>query len=106
MTDDHFDTVLAPVLRELGPHLNGQVVIGGWVPELPPRMGQPGDWAVRPLHTTEVDVLASMPVETNPAAPLISAALALRHGLSRAEGRARARGYLTDFAELISEDCG
>ncbi len=76
MTDDHFDTVLAPVLAGLSEHLDRLVVIGGWVPELHRRFGPPGDWAVRPLHTIEVDVLASMPGETDPAAPLISAALA------------------------------
>jgi len=76
MTDDHFDTVLAPVLAGLRDHLDRLVVIGGWVPELHRRFGQLGDWAVRPLHTTELDVLASMPEETDPAAPLLSAALA------------------------------
>jgi hypothetical protein len=76
MTDDHFDTVLAPVLRGLSHHLDGLVVIGGWVPELHRRFGPPGEWAVRPLHTTEVDVLAPTPGGTDPHAPSISAALA------------------------------
>ena len=61
MTDDAFDTVLVPVLRELREHLVNLVVIGGWVPELHRRFGTLRQWAVRPLRTTEVDILVPVP---------------------------------------------
>jgi hypothetical protein len=48
-----------PIIRELSPHLDEVVVIGGWVPELHRRFGPEGDWAVRPLRSVEVDVLLS-----------------------------------------------
>ena len=61
MTDDAFDLVLVPILRELRDHLPDLVVIGGWVPELHRRLGDTGEWAVKPLATTEVDILIGGP---------------------------------------------
>ncbi len=39
MTDDAFDLVLVPVLRDLRDYLGDIVLIGGWVPELHRRFG-------------------------------------------------------------------
>ncbi len=61
MTDDAFDSVLVPILRELRDYLGDLVVIGGWVPELHRRFGGTGEWVVKPLGTTEVDILMSGP---------------------------------------------
>ena len=69
MSEDPFELVLLPVLRELLPHLGRLVLIGGWVPELHRRFGPHGDWAVKPLKTIEVDVLVA---GTDEAAPLAS----------------------------------
>jgi len=57
MTDDPFSSVFVPVLVELRGVLESLVVIGGWVPELHRRFGGSAHWAVKPLGTTEVDVL-------------------------------------------------
>ena len=38
--------------------------------------------------------------------PLVSDALVVRSGWSVPLARARARGFLQDFVELIPEDCG
>lgn len=57
MSEDPFDVVLAPVLRDLFPYLGHVVVIGGWVPALHRRFGAEGEWAIEPLRTTEVDIL-------------------------------------------------
>ena len=61
MTDDAFDLVLVPILRDLRDHLGDLVVIGGWVPELHRRFGDTQEWAVKPLGTTEVDILIGGP---------------------------------------------
>ncbi len=57
MTDDAFGSVLVPILKELRGFLGHLVVIGGWVPELHRRFGSSDEWAVKPLGTTEVDML-------------------------------------------------
>ncbi|GMR14369.1 MAG: hypothetical protein BMS9Abin29_2622 [Gemmatimonadota bacterium] len=51
MTDDAFDSVLVPILRDLRDYLGDLVVIGGWVPELHRRFGDTQEWAVKPLGT-------------------------------------------------------
>ena len=61
MTDDAFELVLVPILRDLRDHLDDLVVIGGWVPELHRRFGDTEEWAVKPLGTTEVDILIGGP---------------------------------------------
>ena len=61
MTDDAFELVLVPILRDLRDHLDDLVVIGGWVPELHRRFGDTEEWAVKPLGTTEVDILIGDP---------------------------------------------
>jgi hypothetical protein len=61
MTDDAFDSVLGPILRDLRDYLGDIVVIGGWVPELHRRFGDTQEWAVKPLGTTEVDILLGGP---------------------------------------------
>lgn len=76
MSDDDFETVLVPILRELRGHLASLTVIGGWVPELHRRFGSLGEWAVRPLRTTEVDVLLPPLGGNAPGAASISATLA------------------------------
>jgi hypothetical protein len=72
MSEDAYELVLLPVLRELLPHLGRLVLIGGWVPELHRRFGPHGDWAVKPLKTIEVDVLV---VGADEAGPLASTLL-------------------------------
>jgi len=57
MTDDAFQSVFVPILKVLRGSLGDLVVIGGWVPELHRRLGDSGEWAVKPLGTTEVDLL-------------------------------------------------
>ena len=57
MTDDAFGSVLVPILKELRGFLGHLVVIGGWVPELHRPFGSSDEWAVKPLGTTEVDML-------------------------------------------------
>ena len=51
MTDDAFQSVFVPILKVLRGSLGDLVVIGGWVPELHRRLGDSGEWAVKPLGT-------------------------------------------------------
>jgi hypothetical protein len=57
MNADPFNSILIPILRDLRDYLAQIVVIGGWVPELHRRFGETGEWVVKPLGTTEVDML-------------------------------------------------
>ena len=80
--DDELDSVPLPVLWELREHLSHLVLIGGWVPQLHRRFSG--------------EVLLSQ----------VSGALQVRHGWSQGLAKARARGFLSDFADLIPQDCG
>jgi hypothetical protein len=55
--DDPFDSIFVPIVRDLQDVLDNLVVIGGWVPELHRRFGETEEWSVKPLATTEVDLL-------------------------------------------------
>ena len=55
--ENAYKSVLEPILYELRDHLSSFVIIGGWVPELYRRFGEGGEWAVKPLATSELDVL-------------------------------------------------
>jgi hypothetical protein len=68
MSEDAYELVLMPVVRDLFQHLNRLVLIGGWVPELHRRFGGHGDWAVKPLKTMEVDILVAGSEEAGPLA--------------------------------------
>lgn len=81
MTDDAFESVLVPVLRDLQRFLGDMVVIGGWVPELHRRFGEEGEWGVRPLGTTEVDILMAPP-ESSQHAPRTLAEAMVEAGFS------------------------
>ncbi len=76
MTDDAFDSVLVPILRDLRDYLGDLVVIGGWVPELHRRFGDTREWAVKPLGTTEVDILMSGPGTSRNPPRILAEALA------------------------------
>jgi hypothetical protein len=89
--DDALDSVLLPVLWELREHLSHLVLIGGWVPQ--PRTAR-----------NNVFVLLSQPDEGFLSE--VSGALQVRHGWSQDLAKARARGFLSDFADLIPQDCG
>lgn len=60
MNEDAFGSVLLPILKELRGFLGHLVVIGGWVPELHRRLGSSEEWLVKPLGTTELDVLVGV----------------------------------------------
>ena len=81
MTDDAFDLVLVPVLQDLRNYLGDLVVIGGWVPELHRRFGGTQEWAVKPLGTTEVDILIGGP-DTSRAFPRFLAEALTEAGFS------------------------
>jgi nucleotidyltransferase-like protein len=76
MMGDAFDSVLVPILWDLRDYLSDIVVIGGWVPELHRRFGDTGEWAVKPLRTTEVDILIGPAARSRDPASSMAEALA------------------------------
>ncbi len=63
MSEDAFQTMLLPILRELEMVMDHIVLIGGWVPELHRRFGSSEEWRVKPLGTVELDVFLRNPEE-------------------------------------------
>jgi len=76
-SEDPFEGILQPILRELKDHLPHLVLIGGWVPQLHRRFGDEEGWSRDPISTVELDILL-------PDAPLPGGPKALSDTLLRA----------------------